>query len=370
MLITTGTTYDYVVSVQDVTDFSGMQTEFSYDPNHFEAVTLASQGHEPLLETGVIPGTEVNITSFNQQTGKVTLTSGQFIAAGNAWSGVLTIVKLKAKTTGDVPEPTFVRIGASGVATPTANPAPGEYTNTQNVTLSCATSGATIRYTTNNIEPTSASLQYTGPIAVSANTTIKAKAFKTGMTDSNTASFTYTIKVATPTANPTPGTYTGTQNVTLSCATLGATIRYTTNGTEPTASSTQYSGPITVSVTTTIKAKAFKDGMAASATASFTYTINSQSTLGVPDPYMLDNYYDFRAAKLIVCLEWDDVPGATQYDVLVIDENGDEEMITVDSAFAEARCALGLYNYIYVRAKNANGTGDWCTPIEIADYFR
>jgi len=162
------------------------------------------------------------------------------------------------------------------VATPTANPSPGTYNSAQNIALSCATVGATIRYTTNGTEPTSSSTVYSSPIAVSATTTIKAKAFKAGMTDSDTASFPYTIqdKVATPTANPSPGTYNSAQNIALSCATSSATIRYTTNGTEPTSSSTVYSSPIAVSTTTTIKAKAFKAGMTDSDTASFTYTIS------------------------------------------------------------------------------------------------
>lgn len=82
-------------------------------------------------------------------------------------------------------------------------------------------------------------------------------------------------QVATPTFSPGGGTYSSAQTVTMSCATAGATIRYTTNGTEPTASSTQYTAPITVSSTTTVKAKAFKSGMTDSATASAAYTIST-----------------------------------------------------------------------------------------------
>jgi len=165
----------------------------------------------------------------------------------------------------------------SKVATPTASPLPGTYSAPQSVTLSCVTIGATIRYTTNGTEPTVSSTAYSSPISVNATTTIKAKAFLAGMTDSDTASFAYTIqaKVATPTASPLPGTYVSSTSVTLSCATVGATIRYTTNGTEPTISSTLYSSPISVNATTTIKAKAFLAGMTDSDTASFTYTISS-----------------------------------------------------------------------------------------------
>ncbi len=79
--------------------------------------------------------------------------------------------------------------------------------------------------------------------------------------------------VATPTFSPAGGTYTSAQNVIISTTTADATIRYTTNGSEPTSSSTAYSSPFSVSSTTTIKAKGFKDGWTPSATASATYTI-------------------------------------------------------------------------------------------------
>lgn len=81
-------------------------------------------------------------------------------------------------------------------------------------------------------------------------------------------------KVSTPTFNPAGGTYSSTQSVTLSCATTGASIYYTTDGREPTTASTLYNGAITVSETTTIKAIAAKEGMSNSEVASATYTIN------------------------------------------------------------------------------------------------
>jgi Domain of unknown function (DUF1929)/Chitobiase/beta-hexosaminidase C-terminal domain/Bacterial lectin/PKD domain len=86
--------------------------------------------------------------------------------------------------------------------------------------------------------------------------------------------------VATPTFNPGTGTYLGTQTVTLSDSTSGATIFYTLDGSQPGTSAggstQQYSGPLTVSSTETIKALATASGMTTSATASATYTIESQ----------------------------------------------------------------------------------------------
>ncbi len=80
--------------------------------------------------------------------------------------------------------------------------------------------------------------------------------------------------VSTPTFDPVGGTYTSAQNVEIKCGTAGATIHYTTNGSDPTESDATYSSEISVTTSgTVIKAKAFKSGMTASTVASATYTI-------------------------------------------------------------------------------------------------
>lgn len=171
------------------------------------------------------------------------------------------------------------------MGTPTFSPTGGTYASAQNVTLSCATPGATIYYTTDGTEPTTNSTIYSSAISVTATTTIKAKAIKSGLTDSSIASATYEIdtpveKVASPSFSAQSGTTQNTLIVSIACATPGATIRYTMNGTEPTATSTTYAGPITISATTTFKAKAFKSGMTDSDTAITTYTIGTTNPTG------------------------------------------------------------------------------------------
>lgn len=81
--------------------------------------------------------------------------------------------------------------------------------------------------------------------------------------------------VATPTFNPEAGVYTEAQNVEISCETEGSTIYYTTDGTEPTNASTEYTGAISVTETTTIKAIAIKNSDA-STVATANYYICSQ----------------------------------------------------------------------------------------------
>jgi hypothetical protein len=79
--------------------------------------------------------------------------------------------------------------------------------------------------------------------------------------------------VATPTFSPGGGTFASAQTVTLSDATAGASIRFTTNGTTPTATSTLYTGPITIATTSTLQAIGLASGLTNSAVASATYTI-------------------------------------------------------------------------------------------------
>ncbi len=89
---------------------------------------------------------------------------------------------------------TYSNGGQEIVATPTFSPEAGTYTTAQSVTISCTTDGATIYYTTNGDVPTTSSAVYSTPIAISETTTVKAMGVKTGMSNSNVASATYTIE--------------------------------------------------------------------------------------------------------------------------------------------------------------------------------
>lgn len=80
-----------------------------------------------------------------------------------------------------------------------------------------------------------------------------------------------TPKVATPSFSPIPGNYVAAQNVTIT-STDGSSIYYTLDGSDPDQTKTLYSSPISVSSTTTIKAKAYKTGMDPSTIAIGNYT--------------------------------------------------------------------------------------------------
>ena len=88
---------------------------------------------------------------------------------------------------------------------------------------------------------------------------------------------------ATPVFSVPAGSYSSTQTVTISDATAGATIYYTTNGTTPTTSSTVYSGGvITVSSSETLEAMAGLSGYSYS-TASAGYLISPLAVGGMMD---------------------------------------------------------------------------------------
>jgi alpha-tubulin suppressor-like RCC1 family protein len=171
------------------------------------------------------------------------------------------------------------------VVTPELSPSTGSYGSAQSVALSTTTSGATIRYTTDGSEPTESSTAYSSAVTVDSTQTVKAVAFKTGWSPSDSGFGSYWISagtVATPTLAPSPDTYDTPQLVTLTTTTASASIRYTLDGSDPTATSPLYGYPFVVSTTTTVKARAFKPGYTASAVGSGAYDLDADGVVETP----------------------------------------------------------------------------------------
>jgi len=198
---------------------------------------------------------------------------------------------------------------SGGVAAPTFSVASGTYSSAQSVQISDTTAGAKIYYTTDGSTPTTVSTLYSGAITVSTNETLKAIATKASFVSSEVVSATYSITsvTATPVINTATGSYTSAQSVTISDATPGATIYYTTNGTTPTTSSAVYSGAITVGTTQTIEAVAVAIGYAKSGVAAVTLTI----TLPAGTPTFSPAGGTYSTAQVVTIS--DIVPGATIY---------------------------------------------------------
>ena len=169
-----------------------------------------------------------------------------------------------------------------------------------------------------------------------------------------TTSITITVSAAGIVGAPTPsvesGTYTENQKVALASSTEGATIYYTTNGSEPgRTSGTRYTGPITVpgtegqSITTTLKAIAVKNGMQDSEVKTFTYTIN------IPKPIVKHTITATAGANGSISPSGkvEVVEGADQAFSITANEGYEIESLKVDGAAVSTATS---YTFTNVRA--------------------
>ena len=175
--------------------------------------------------------------------------------------------------------------GASNkVKTPKIVPASGTVESGTEVTITCKTEGAEIHYTTDGTDPTASSPVYSSAITISRTTTVKAIAIKAGMDNSKIATANYHVdvpSVANPVFSPNGGAVDSGTEVTITCATAGAKIYYTTDGSTPDATSTEYTAPIEVTAAVTIKAIGIADDMADSDVVTKAFTIKLYKFAGV-----------------------------------------------------------------------------------------
>ncbi len=165
----------------------------------------------------------------------------------------------------------------TAVAAPMFNPGAGTYSSTLDVTITTTTSGATIRYTTDGSTPTTTSgTIYAAPVHIADSMTLKAVAYKSGLTTSSVVTAEYAIAplVAAPVFSPVARAYDDPQDIAISTSTAGASIRYTTDGTTPTdTNGTLYTAPVHVAASLTLKAVAYRAGWTTSLVTSGEYAI-------------------------------------------------------------------------------------------------
>lgn len=166
------------------------------------------------------------------------------------------------------------------VAAPVITPASGTVEILTNVIISCATQNATIHYTSNGDDPTENSPVYNNPLTIvlGGSIVIKAKAYKQFMEPSQITTVQYNVTVpmvATPSIQPASGNVVIGTQVTITCQTPETSIHYTTNGQEPNENSSTYHNPLTIITggVVIIKAKAFKQYMSPSPTATTQYSV-------------------------------------------------------------------------------------------------
>ncbi len=161
------------------------------------------------------------------------------------------------------------------IAEPTFTPGPGTYDVGLGVEISCSTSDVTIYYTTDGSDPTVSDSVYSAPVSVTENTILKAIAVKDDGT-SDIAEAEYSIRAGVPSFSPGAGTYADSQDVTLTSATDGAFIYYTTDGSDPDPAVSSYvliGGTVVISSSCTLKAVSVRSNMENSDVVSAEYTI-------------------------------------------------------------------------------------------------
>lgn len=153
----------------------------------------------------------------------------------------------------------------------------GTYHAVQHLTITDATADASIYFTINGTTPTTTSRKYAGPISISETEVVKAIAIATGKSSSPVTSAAYVIQIpvtAKPVFSPQAGAYSAGQRVTITCATAGAVIYYTTGAKPPTTASPKFpAAGIVLNKSVTIQAIAMAPGHTDSAVATAAYTV-------------------------------------------------------------------------------------------------
>lgn len=147
-------------------------------------------------------------------------------------------------------------ITSETTAKPVLSPGTGTYhSSPQTITITDATPYSKIYYTTQYGDTaTTKSTLYSGPFTMDAMGSVSAIAVSPRAAPSVPVNTYYQFRVNEPTFNYGGGRYSMPLSLVISEATPGAAIYYTTDGSTPTASSTKYTGPITVGKSGTVRA--------------------------------------------------------------------------------------------------------------------
>ncbi|MEM7029010.1 MAG: chitobiase/beta-hexosaminidase C-terminal domain-containing protein [Chloroflexota bacterium] len=236
-----------------------------------------SQPHQVVITTDT-PGATIryrtdgrNISFFYpgmEYTGPITLNPGTYKITARAYK--------EGYYKSDQAKTDDITVNALTLPAPVIYPGGDNFAGSVVVYLGSTVLGADIHYTLDGSTPTESSPQFIEPFELTTSTTVKARVYLDGYTESDIASevFQVTGQADTPTITPDGGTHGDSIQVTLSNNTDGSTMRYTTNGAEPTSYSTEYTGPFTLNIGEHIvKAKTFLSGASPSDTASAQFTV-------------------------------------------------------------------------------------------------
>lgn len=270
------------------------------------------------------PPIEVGINSFNTGTsihftldGSVPISSSPVLPSGalltlNSSKIVRAIALDESGLASGVATASFSLTGVQTTAKPVITPGDANSVGPIIVTIATSTPHAALYYTTDGSNPSPASKRYRAPFAVSGSPMmVRAIAVGGGRPASPIAQAVYRTGLAEQVRPPaiTSGSvrFDGWTTASIASPTQGAIVRYTTDGSLPGLRSPMYSGPKTICVTTTLKARAFKAGMADSpvATARFEADATPPTALDVSNygalPASLDNTQAVQSALNNAC---------------------------------------------------------------------
>jgi hypothetical protein len=207
------------------------------------------------------------------------------VGGNNAWVGITAATGLVSGYPLYVDSFVYT-VGASttspstAAATPTFSVPAQTYATSQTVSITDATGGAIIYYTTNGTTPTTSSTKYSGRITVSSTETLKAIAVATGYTNSAMATATYTIRTATPTINFASGfSGSGGRMALNGSAQLSGSGLLMTGPVQNETGSAWYATPVNVQAFTTD----FTFRLTSPSADGFTFAIQNQGTGALGD---------------------------------------------------------------------------------------
>ncbi len=295
---TASTPYSGAIKVSTTTTIEAIAAGNGYAPSPVAVgvYTITSSAAMPIFSPFPSNYTAPETVSLSDMSSGVTIyytLDGSTPSAtnGTAYTAPIKLIAtttIKAIATGGSYGSSAVNSGTYTLqaATPSFSPMPSTYAPPKTVTLSDFTPGVTIYYTLDGSTPSSTNGRlYTGPIMLTNSTTIKAIAVGAGISPSAIASGTFTLQAMTPSFSPMPSTYATPKTVTLYDATSGVTVYYTLDGSTPSSTNgSVYTGPITLTKSTTIQAIAIGTGISPSAVASGTYTLQAMTPGFTPMP--------------------------------------------------------------------------------------
>jgi hypothetical protein len=180
----------------------------------------------------------------------------------------------------------------------------------------------------------------------------------------------------TPTQSPGSGGYVGSVSVTVSCTTPGVDVHYTTNGADPTINDLTAAGPVTLTRTCVLKARAFKTNCVSSAISSADYTVyedvsiaaakmsidnativcrNVVVSMSIPEAFFVEN--EDRVTGIRVNLPGHALVSGTRLDVAgTLRTSGGERFVDAAHVYV---LGAGSIAPLYMSCRDLGGV-DWC----------